>query len=106
MCKVIELNTKYIEIKFNDNLTNMKKTWEGINSILARKSNNSKPISYIQDPDDNNSISSSPSRIANILNKHFASVWPKLAKSYHPSSATILIFLTDLTLLIHRLLSI
>ena len=56
----------------------MKKTWEGINSILARKSNNSKPISSIQDPDDN-SISSNPNRIANILNRHFASVGPKLA---------------------------
>ena len=56
----------------------MKKTWGGINSILARKSNNSKPISSIQDPDDNNSISSNPNRIANILNKHFASVGPKL----------------------------
>ena len=55
-----------------------KKTWEGINNILARKSNNSKPIRSIKDPD-NNSISSNPNRIANILNKHFASVGPKLA---------------------------
>ena len=46
-------------------------------------------------------------KIANILNKHFASVGPKLAViSYHPSSATILIFLTDLILLIRRLLSV
>ena len=64
---------------FNDNLTNMKKTWEGINSIHARKSNNSKPISFIKDPDDDNSISSNPNRTANILNEHFASVGSKLA---------------------------
>ena len=52
--------------------------WEGINSILARKSKNSKPISFIKDPDDN-SMSNNPNRIANILNEHFASVGPKLA---------------------------
>ena len=52
---------------------------EGINSIHARKSNNSKPISFIKDPDDDNSISSNPNRTANILNEHFASVGPKLA---------------------------
>ena len=69
---------KHITNFFNDNLTNMKKTWEGINSILARKSNNSKPTSFMKDPDDNSSISSNPNRIANILNDHFASVGPKL----------------------------
>ena len=59
----------------------MKKTWEGINSILACKSNNSKSISFIKDPDDDNSISSNPNRVANILNKHFTSVGPKLANN-------------------------
>jgi len=57
----------------------MKKTWEGINSILARKSNNSKSTSFIKDPDDDNSISNNPNRIANILIEHFTSVGPKLA---------------------------
>ena len=76
---------------------------EGINSIHARKSNNSKPISFIKDPDDDNSISSSPNRTANILNEHFASVGPKLAISYHPSIATTFTFSTDITLLIRRL---
>ena len=55
------------------------KNMEGINSILARTSNNSKPISFIKVPDDDNSIPSNPNRIANILNAHFASVGPKLA---------------------------
>ena len=56
----------------------MKKTWEEINSILARKSKNSKPVSFIKDPDDN-SMSNNPNRIANILNEHFASVGPTLS---------------------------
>jgi len=49
------------------------------NSIVACKSNNSKPISFIKDPDDDNSISSNPNRIGNTLNDNFASVGPKLA---------------------------
>ena len=58
----------------------MKKTWEGINSILARKSKNSKPICFIKDPDDN-SMSNNLNRIANIFNERFASVGPKLANT-------------------------
>ena len=69
-----QYNTKF----FKDNSTNMKKTWEGINSILGHKSKNSKTVSFIKDPDDN-SMSNNPDRIANILNEHFASVGPKLA---------------------------
>ena len=77
ICTLTRISKQQYYTKFfNDSLTNLKKTWEGINSILARKSNNSKLISSIKDPDDNNSISSNPNRIANILNKHVASVGP------------------------------
>ena len=80
ICTLTRISKQQYYTKFfNENLTNMKKTWQGINSILARKSNNSKPISFIKDPDNDNLISSNPNRIANILNKHFASVGPKLA---------------------------
>ena len=53
ICTLTRISKQQYYTKFfNDNLTNMKKTWEGINSILSRKSNNSKPVSFIQDPDD------------------------------------------------------
>ena len=79
ICTLTRISKQQYYTKFfNDNLTNMKKTWEGINSILAHKSKNSNPISFIKDPDDN-SMSNNPNRIANILNEHFASVGPKLA---------------------------
>ena len=45
----------------------MKKTWEGINNVLARKLKNTKPITFIKDPNDNDSVTSDPSRIANVL---------------------------------------
>ena len=57
----------------------MKKTWEGINNVLALKLKNTKPITFSKDPNDNDSVTSDPSRIANVLNDHFASVGPKLA---------------------------
>ena len=70
---------QYYSKFFNDNLTNMKKTWEGINNVLARKLKNTKPITFIKDPNDNDFVTSDPSRIANVFNDHFASVGPKLA---------------------------
>ena len=60
----------------------MEKTWEVINSVLARTLKNTKPITFIKDPNDNDSVTSDLSRIgriANVLNDHFASVGPKLA---------------------------
>ena len=64
---------------FNDNLTNMKKTWEGINNLLARKLKKTKPINSIRVPTNNDSVTCDQRRIANVLNDHFASVGPKLA---------------------------
>ena len=79
ICTLTRISKQQYYTKFfNDNLTNMKKTWEGINSILAHKSKKSKPIGFVKDPDDN-SMSNNPNRIAIILNEHFASVGPKLA---------------------------
>ena len=49
---------------------------EGINNVLARKLKNTKPITFIKDPNDNDSVSSNP---MTILNDHFASAEPKLA---------------------------
>ena len=66
----------------------MKKTLEGTNNVLARKLKNTKPITFIKDPNDNDSVTSNP---MTILNDHFASVGPKLAISYKPFSVIILI---------------
>ena len=61
---------------FDSNVTNMKKTWEGINSILVRNSKRSKTITSINDPLDSEKVARDPVNIANALNKHFASVGP------------------------------
>lgn len=57
----------------------MKRRWEGINNVLRRKLRNTKPVTFIKDPNNNDSVTSDPNRIANVLNDHFASVGPKLA---------------------------
>ena len=45
ICTLTRLSKQqYYSKFFNDNLTNMKKTWEGINNVLARKLKNTKPI--------------------------------------------------------------
>ena len=54
ICTLTRLSKQqYYSKFFNDNLTNMKRTWEGINNVLARKLNNTKPITFIKDPYDN-----------------------------------------------------
>ena len=80
ICTLTRLSKQqYYSKFFNDNLTNSKKTWQGINNVLDCKLKNKKPITFIKDPNDNDSVTGDPSRIANILNDHFASVGPKLA---------------------------
>ena len=69
ICTLTRLSKQqYYSKFFNDNLTNMKKTWEGINNVLARKLKNTKSITTCDQR-----------RIANVFNDHFASVGPKLA---------------------------
>ena len=57
----------------------MKKTWEGINTLLHRKTKPSKCLSAVKDPTKNSSVIRDPSRILDIFNKHFASVGNNLA---------------------------
>ena len=45
-----------------------------MNNVLIRKLKNTKPITFIEDPNDNDSVTSDPNRIASVLNDHFASI--------------------------------
>ena len=70
---------------FNTNLTNTKKSWQGINNILGRKSRNAKLINSIKNSNVVNTVTSDPTEICNIFNSHFASVGSKLAKKLPPA---------------------
>ena len=74
----------------------MKKTWEGINNLINRKSKNRRVISAVKRPN-NNGISKNPAEISNIFNQHFASVGQKLASSLPQSSRDFRDYLTTPT---------
>ena len=84
----------YFHNFFNSNINNMKKTWEGINSILNRKTKPAKRVSALKDPKNNNKETRNPTRISNILNEHFASVGSKLANRLPSTQLTFNNFLT------------
>ena len=74
----------YFHEYFETNLSSIKKTWEGINSLLNGRRNR-KSVSKIKKPD-NSGFTQDPSRIANILKSHFASIGHKLASKLPQSS--------------------
>ena len=71
----------------------MKKTWEGINRVLSRKSKSPNCLTKIKNPE-NNKMTKDPSKIPNILNKHFASVGRKLDGKLPPSQQDFHCFLS------------
>ena len=83
ICSSIRLSKKrYYYEYFEYNVTNMKKTWEGINELLYRRKRNFKNITQLKD---RGNIVKEASQIPNILNKHFASVGTRLASKLPPS---------------------
>ena len=76
ICILTRLSKKhYYCAFFNNNLNDMKQTWQGINELLnrcKRKSNN-------------NNLTNNSSRIPNILNKHFSNVGYILASKLPPA---------------------
>ena len=70
---------QYFSKFLNGNLTNTKRTWEGINDLLNRKKKQSVTINVLKQPNCN-SITNIKSRISNIMNEHFANIRQNLAK--------------------------
>ena len=71
---------KYYNTFFENNVANMKKTWQGINELLHRRKQNLKVISALKDFNNCNKIVREGSRIPNIINEHFATVGNRLTK--------------------------
>ena len=77
---LIRLSKKsYYHKLFKNNLNDLRKTWQAINSLLNRRKRSLKLINKLKDPQINNSIVDDPSRIPNIINKYFSSVGNNLA---------------------------
>lgn len=67
----------YHQNYFERNINYIKKTWEGINVLITRKRTFVKQINSLK-CQDQNSLTTDPSEILDILNKHFASIGDKL----------------------------
>ena len=66
----------------DNNMSNMRKTWQTINALLIRRKSNFKAINKLEDPLSNNRIAHCPqypSRIPNIMNTYFSSVGSNIA---------------------------
>ena len=61
----------YYQDYFENNITNMKKTWEAINNLINRKKSKQETVTKISCPVKNELISS-PTEIPNIFNKHLS----------------------------------
>ena len=71
----------YYHNYFSLNLTNMKNTWAGINSLINNKRKDFKRISSIIHPD-SKVPTNDCSEISNIFNNFFSSVGPNLASNH------------------------
>ena len=57
---------------FEKNINDMKKMWRAINELLSEQRRNSRVLTKLKDPSNNNQITQNPSRLPNILKTHFA----------------------------------
>ena len=79
--KLTRINKKkYYSQFFNNNLKNMQKTWEGINTLLNSKKKTSMKIICLKQPN-SNTTTNMKSRIPNIMNEHFTGIGPTLANN-------------------------
>ena len=62
----------YYSDYFEGNMSNIKKTWKGINELLFRRKKNLKTITATKDPNNKNKLAKDSSHIPNIVNEHFA----------------------------------
>ena len=73
---------KYYQSYFKDNYNNIRKTWDGIKSII--NISNMKSMSP-NSPNVNNKINTNPVDIANCFNDYFSNIGSKLAEKIFPS---------------------
>ena len=86
ICSLTRLSKNHYYSAFlNNNLNNMKKTWQGINELLNRYKRKCKSVGKLQDPDNNNNLTNDSSRIPNTLNRHFSNVGNILVSKLPPA---------------------
>lgn len=78
IANLIRLSKKlYFHNFFSENIKNIKKTWQGINSLINNNKKSNKSIIGLNDKHTNTVIREN-SKLANVMNKHFVSIGQKL----------------------------
>ena len=73
----------YYNAFFKENCRNIKNTWKGINRLIANETKHTK-ITQLETED---TISTDPIEISNILNTHFSQIGPSLASEIQDTSS-------------------
>ena len=82
LTKLSKIN--YYHNYFSNNINNMKRTWQGINTLINNKRRDKRNICTLKRPNDG-SVTNDPTEIPNLINRHFATVGQNLSNQL-PSS--------------------
>ena len=80
----------YYNAFFKENCRNIKNTWRGINRLIGNESKSTK-ITQLETED---TISTDPIAISNILNTHFSQIGPFLASEIQDTSSKYTDYIT------------
>ena len=84
----------YYKSYFSENISNMKKTWKGIRELMGRQKKSNKSVNALR-TDRFSPLIHEPSKLANIMNSHFASCGHRLAAKLPHSEKHFSDFLDD-----------
>ena len=88
---------EYLQTYFENNMTNMKKTWDGINSLINNKRKQRKQISALKDDSNRGVTVNDPQILPNIMNRHFSTVGINLALNVPHSNISSEYYLNDVS---------
>ena len=76
---------------FKENCRNIKNTWRGINRLIAGNESKSSKITQLETED---TITTDPIEISNVLNTHFSQIGPSLASQIQATSSKYTDYIT------------
>ena len=85
---------EYLQTYFENNMANMKKTWDGNNSLINNKRKQRK-LSALEDDSNRGTIVNDPQKLPNIMNSHFSTVGMNLASKVPHSNISHEYYLHD-----------
>ena len=85
----------YFHSYFQKNISNINKTWQGVNTLISNNKKHQKSITNLKDPS-TNKLAYKRNEVANILNKHFATIGQKLSSNIPDSNNLLNIYVISM----------